>query len=68
MLEAGSASYGKAMGYQPVIDLLKGYFRIGDGDPQRDIREKVTGKVLALDRALESRRSPWSWPPGGARR
>jgi tetratricopeptide (TPR) repeat protein len=37
-----------------VIDLLKGYFGIGDRDAQPDIREMVTGKVLTLDRALEA--------------
>ena len=53
-LEAGSVSYGKATSYLPVIDLLKGYFRIGDRDTYRDIREKVTGKILTLDRTLEA--------------
>jgi tetratricopeptide (TPR) repeat protein len=53
VVEAGSVSYGKATSYLPVIDLLKGYFRIADRDTPREIREKVTGKVLALDRALE---------------
>jgi predicted ATPase len=36
-----------------VIDLLKGYFKIHDRDDLREIREKVTGKLLTLDRALE---------------
>jgi predicted ATPase len=36
-----------------VIDLLKGYFKIQDRDDLREMREKVTGKLLALDRALE---------------
>jgi class 3 adenylate cyclase/tetratricopeptide (TPR) repeat protein len=53
VLESGSVSYGKATSYLPVIDLLKGYFRIGDRDTYRDIREKVTGKILTLDRELE---------------
>jgi len=53
VLEAASMSYGKATSYLPVIELLKGYFKIHDSDDVRDIREKVTGKVLALDRALE---------------
>jgi class 3 adenylate cyclase/DNA-binding IscR family transcriptional regulator len=53
VLEAGSVSYGKATSYLPVIELLKGYFRIGDRDTHRDIREKVTGKILTLDRGLE---------------
>ncbi len=53
ILQAGSVSYGKATPYLPVVDLLKGYLQIGDRDEPRAIREKVTGKLLALDRALE---------------
>ena len=53
VLESASVSYGKATSYLPVIDLLKGYFKIQDRDDLREIREKVTGKLLALDRALE---------------
>jgi class 3 adenylate cyclase/tetratricopeptide (TPR) repeat protein len=53
ILEAGSVSYGKATPYLPVIDLLKGYFQIADRDEPRAIREKVMGKLLALDRTLE---------------
>ena len=30
ILEASSVSYGKATSYLPVIDLLKGYFKIGE--------------------------------------
>ena len=47
-------SYGKATAYLPVIDLLKAYFQIEGRDDTRKIREKVTGKLLSLDRALES--------------
>jgi class 3 adenylate cyclase/tetratricopeptide (TPR) repeat protein len=53
VLQAGSVSYGKATPYLPVVDLLKGYLQIGDRDDSRAIREKVTGKLLTLDRALE---------------
>jgi class 3 adenylate cyclase len=53
VLECGSVSYGKATGYLPVIDLLKAYFHIEGRDETRTIREKVTCKVLSLDRALE---------------
>jgi tetratricopeptide (TPR) repeat protein len=53
VVEAGSVSYGKATPYLPVIDLLKSYFKIGDRDDARSIREKVTGKLLTLDRTLE---------------
>ena len=53
ILEASSVSYGKATSYLPVIDLLKGYFKIGDRDDHREMRAKVLGRVLGLDRALE---------------
>jgi len=53
ILESGSVSYGKATPYLPVIDLLKAYFKIQDRDDQREIREKVTGKLLTLDKFLE---------------
>jgi predicted ATPase len=52
-LESASVSYGKATSYLPVIDLLKGYFKIQDRDDLREIREKVTGKLLILDEALK---------------
>jgi len=53
ILESGSVSYGKATPYLPLIDLLKAYFKITDRDDQRQIREKVTGKLLTLDKTLE---------------
>jgi class 3 adenylate cyclase/tetratricopeptide (TPR) repeat protein len=53
ILEAGSVSYGKATSYLPVIDLLKAYFKVHDREAHREIREKVTGKLLTLDRSLE---------------
>jgi class 3 adenylate cyclase len=53
ILETSSVSYGKATSYLPLIDLLKGYFKIGDRDDHREMRAKVLGRVLGLDRALE---------------
>jgi class 3 adenylate cyclase/tetratricopeptide (TPR) repeat protein len=53
ILESGSVSYGKATPYLPLIDLLKAYFKITDRDDHREIREKVTGKLLTLDKVLE---------------
>jgi tetratricopeptide (TPR) repeat protein len=53
VLEAGSLSYGKATSYLPVIDLLRAYFKVNERESHREIREKVTGKLLTLDRALE---------------
>ncbi|PYM52063.1 MAG: hypothetical protein DME16_02290 [Candidatus Rokuibacteriota bacterium] len=57
-LETSSVSYGRATPYLPVIDLLKVYFRIEARDDARTIRERVTGKLLALDRGLESAVAP----------
>ncbi len=54
VLQAGSVSYGKATSYLPVIDLLKDYFAIEDRDGPRAMREKLTGKLLTLDRAQEA--------------
>jgi len=54
ILESSSASYGKATPYLPVIDLLKAYCQIEARDEARKIREKLTGKLLTLDRALEA--------------
>src|SRR5262245_38893914 len=53
VLEAYSLSYGKASPYLPVIELLKAYFQIQPQDDERQRQEKVTGKVLTLDRSLE---------------
>ena len=53
VLEAACVSYGKTTSYLPVIDLLKGYFKIRDSDDLPEIREKVTGKLLRLDPTLE---------------
>src|SRR5437763_8747883 len=54
VLTSGSVSYGKATSYLPVIDLLKSYFGIEARDDARRIREKLTGKLLTLDRALQA--------------
>jgi class 3 adenylate cyclase/tetratricopeptide (TPR) repeat protein len=58
ILESGSVSYGKATAYLPVIDLFKGYFKIQDRDDPREIGDKVSGRVLGLDRSLEPLLSP----------
>jgi class 3 adenylate cyclase/tetratricopeptide (TPR) repeat protein len=54
IVESGSVSYGKATPYLPLIDLLKMYLNIHDRDNQREIREKITGKLLTLDESLKA--------------
>jgi class 3 adenylate cyclase/tetratricopeptide (TPR) repeat protein len=53
VLETFSVSHGRASAYLPIVEMLRDYFRIGTRDDERRRREKITGKVLALDRALE---------------
>src|SRR5262245_40392081 len=53
VLESASVSYGKAMPYYPVMNLLKRYCHVEDGDDVRTIRAKVTGHVLTLDETLQ---------------
>jgi predicted ATPase/class 3 adenylate cyclase len=58
VLEGGSVSYGRATPYLPVIELLKAYLRIQERDDQRQIRERVAGKLLTLDPTLEPLLTP----------
>jgi class 3 adenylate cyclase/predicted ATPase len=53
VIASTSVSYGKAASYFPLIELLRAYFRIEGRDDARLIREKVTGRLLSLDRTLE---------------
>ena len=61
IVESSSVSYGKATGFLPIVDLLRAYFQVEAGDDGRKVREKLTGKLLSLDRALEPSLSPLLW-------
>ncbi|MBI3798405.1 MAG: AAA family ATPase [Deltaproteobacteria bacterium] len=50
ILETFSVSHGKAYPYLPLIELLKNYFQLALHDDERIRREKITGRVLTLDR------------------
>ena len=52
VMECAAVSYGKAMSYLPVVNLLKGYFEITEQDSLQTISDKVKTKLLALDGAL----------------
>ncbi|HSF33266.1 MAG TPA: adenylate/guanylate cyclase domain-containing protein, partial [Candidatus Tectomicrobia bacterium] len=53
LLETFSVSHGKAYPYLPLLELLKHYFQLTPQDDGQRRRERVTGKVLTLDRRLE---------------
>ncbi len=58
MLESSAVSYGRAAPFLPVIELMKRYFGVDDRDDVRRVREKVTGKLLALDEGLRPELTP----------
>jgi class 3 adenylate cyclase/tetratricopeptide (TPR) repeat protein len=53
VLESRSVSYGRAVAYGPVRDLLRAMFGLHETDDRRTIQNRVTAKVLTLDRLLE---------------
>ena len=52
ILESSSVSHGKATPYLPVADVLRAYFQVQERDDGQQVRERVTGKLLTLDKAL----------------
>ncbi|HEY7316067.1 MAG TPA: AAA family ATPase, partial [Candidatus Binatia bacterium] len=53
VLEGISVSYGKATPYFPLIEMLRRYFQIADGEGSDDIREQVVMHILELDNLLK---------------
>src|SRR5262245_49357145 len=52
VLVSSAASYGKATPYLPVIELLKSYFHIEPRDNTDKVRERISEKMLSLERGL----------------
>jgi len=57
-LEGRCIHYGSSMPYLPVLDILRSYFDITEGDREFIIRKRVRDKTLALDEKLENDISP----------
>ncbi|HET9199775.1 MAG TPA: AAA family ATPase, partial [Dehalococcoidia bacterium] len=53
VLETACVSYGRATPYFAIVDLLKRYLHVDDGDDARTVRAKVTGHILTLDEKLQ---------------
>jgi class 3 adenylate cyclase len=53
VLDSAAMSYGQATPYFPVLDLLRRYCHLEEGEDTRTIQTKVTEQVLALDPALQ---------------
>src|SRR5258705_436504 len=45
-------SYDKSTAYRPVIDLLRAYFEVHERGDRQEVRDKIVGHVLALDKEL----------------
>ena len=52
ILETQGTAYGQAIPYLPIIDLLKGYFRLEGRDDPPTVRDKLTAKLRGLDDPL----------------
>jgi class 3 adenylate cyclase/tetratricopeptide (TPR) repeat protein len=52
--EAHCPAHGKTVAHLPVLELLRGYFGLVEGDSPRAAREKVAGRLLLLDHAFEA--------------
>lgn len=49
VFEAQAQAHGREAPFMPVLQMLRAYFGISDGDPERLVREKVAGRALLLD-------------------
>jgi class 3 adenylate cyclase/tetratricopeptide (TPR) repeat protein len=53
VLQGASASYGKATPYLPLIEMLRSYFQIADGEGSENARSRLMSHILELDTALK---------------
>ncbi|MGH7826175.1 MAG: ATP-binding protein [Candidatus Binatia bacterium] len=58
VLEAASVSYGKSTPYFPLVEMLRRYFQIAEGESSENISEKVVMHVLELESALKDTIAP----------
>jgi class 3 adenylate cyclase/tetratricopeptide (TPR) repeat protein len=49
VFEAQAQAHGREIPFMPVLQMLRAYFGIADGDSERLVREKVAGRALLLD-------------------
>jgi class 3 adenylate cyclase/tetratricopeptide (TPR) repeat protein len=61
VLSSSSVSHGKASAYLPIVDLLRMYFGVENRDDPRKIKEKISGKLRTLDKALLNTEPVFFW-------
>lgn len=52
-LEGRCLPFGSAMAYTPILDILRSYFEIKEGDQKDLIKKNMAEKILKVDRNLE---------------
>ncbi|HWP33228.1 MAG TPA: adenylate/guanylate cyclase domain-containing protein, partial [Solirubrobacterales bacterium] len=52
VFECQGQAHGREIPFMPVLQMLRSYFGIADGDPERIVREKIAGRALLLDPGL----------------
>jgi class 3 adenylate cyclase len=58
VLESGSVSHARAAAFHPIVDMLRNYFSLARSDEERTIRERVMGKLIAMDEDLRGLAAP----------
>jgi len=53
-LEGRCIHYGSSMAYLPILDILKSYFEIIEGDREFIIKKKINDKIVDLDKKLST--------------
>ncbi|MFQ5918249.1 MAG: adenylate/guanylate cyclase domain-containing protein, partial [Candidatus Binatia bacterium] len=53
-LEGRCLHYGGSMAYLPILDILRSYFDIQEGDREYLVKKKMEEKILQLDESLKS--------------
>ncbi|HEY0391989.1 MAG TPA: adenylate/guanylate cyclase domain-containing protein [Solirubrobacterales bacterium] len=49
VFECQAQAHARTIPFMPVLQMLRSYFGIVDGDPERIVREKIAGRALLLD-------------------
>ena len=58
-LEGRCFHYGGSMAYLPILDILKSFFAIEEGDSEFQIKRKLEEKILSLDSVLQKAIPPF---------
>ncbi len=49
VFEAQAQAHGTAVPFMPVLQMLRSFFGIGEGEPDQTAREKIAGRALLID-------------------